>query len=273
MEVMSRRALPPVLLLDSLQTCLSLEPLREPLVRRGFERPDLDLWFARALREAFAREVVGEFQPFAETLEQALDTLARGRGLSLAATERSSLIERFVELPAHPDVRPALELARGYGARVFVLTNGSAATTKVAFHASGLGDLVERFISIDEVGHAKPAREVYLHAAAVAGVTPAQCVLVAAHGWDLRGALHAGMQAAFVERNEPLAAELAPRVIASGMALDVVLDDVLERVRIPPRSRARAAVRLGATALAGLVAAVGFAAAASSVRVRGRPTT
>lgn len=108
----------------------------------------------------------------------------------------------FAELPPHPDVEPALDRLRAAGVRVIALTNGSAETTRRLFSRARLDSYVERVISIDEVQRWKPNREVYLHAARVAGVAPEQMALVAAHAWDVHGAKNAGLCAAWVKRHD-----------------------------------------------------------------------
>jgi 2-haloacid dehalogenase len=206
---------------------VALEPLRADLTRLGLAGSDLELWFARALRDAFAQEVCAAFRPFSEVLRTELELLLRERGASPDGA--ADVVARFAELPLHPDVRPALEEARDRGARVAVVTNGAAKTTRAAFARAALDRHVTDFISIDDVGHFKPAREVYLHAARVLGVEPGACVLVAAHPWDLRGAHGAGMAAAFVERRELLPHDLAEDVIAVARSLERVIQAIVGR--------------------------------------------
>lgn len=50
------------------------------------------------------------------------------------------------------------------------------------------------------MGKYKPHPDVYRWAAGRAGADVSDCLLVAAHGWDVAGAAWAGMKAAFVAR-------------------------------------------------------------------------
>ncbi len=50
------------------------------------------------------------------------------------------------------------------------------------------------------MGRFKPDRSVYEWGAREMGVAPADCMLVAAHGWDVAGAQWAGMRSAFIAR-------------------------------------------------------------------------
>ncbi len=104
--------------------------------------------------------------------------------------------------PAREDVKPAFKMLKDAGIRIVTLTNGSAETTQKLLKNAGMGDMVERAISIDEVKHWKPRREVYLHAAKVCGVQPHEVALVAAHAWDVQGANRAGLATGWVSRAE-----------------------------------------------------------------------
>jgi 2-haloacid dehalogenase len=112
------------------------------------------------------------------------------------------VLAAFRRLDAHPDARPALERLAGSGLPVVTLTNGTAANTAAVLDRNGLGNLVSRVISVDEVRVWKPAAAPYLHAADVLGVEPHQLALVAAHAWDLHGAKHAGLLSGWVSRRE-----------------------------------------------------------------------
>jgi 2-haloacid dehalogenase len=140
------------------------------------------------------------------------------------------VLDAFVELPAHPDVRPAFERVRSAGVRIIALTNGAAESTKHLLAGAGLLEFVERTISIDEIGHWKPHRDVYLHAARAGGVDPSRLGLVAAHAWDTHGAKQAGLVTGWVQRQdkEVLSVFSAPDVRG------VTLTDVVDKLLILP---------------------------------------
>ena len=55
-------------------------------------------------------------------------------------------------------------------------------------------------MSVEGVQRFKPAAEVYQMAADKLGITTAQMRMVAAHNWDITGAMRAGCAGAFVAR-------------------------------------------------------------------------
>src|SRR5215208_6483281 len=80
---------------------------------------------------------------------------------------------------------------------------GAAALQLVAeaqMENSGLRGYFEQIFSADTVGRLKPAPEPYDMAAESLGVGVEGVRLVAAHAWDVAGALRAGCAAAFVAR-------------------------------------------------------------------------
>jgi hypothetical protein len=65
---------------------------------------------------------------------------------------------------------------------------------------AGLAGLFERSFSVDTVKRFKPAAEPYQFVAREMGVPSAQLRMIAAHAWDVLGALRAGWAAAFIGR-------------------------------------------------------------------------
>jgi 2-haloacid dehalogenase len=61
-------------------------------------------------------------------------------------------------------------------------------------------DVNETLLDMTDVKKYKPGHESYQYAAKALGVNTEDMILVVALGWDIAGALAAGMQAAFIER-------------------------------------------------------------------------
>jgi 2-haloacid dehalogenase len=83
---------------------------------------------------------------------------------------------------------------------VVALTNSVASVAESQLANAGLRPLFDAVMSADSVGHLKPAREPYAAVAEAYGVEIAEVRLVAAHWWDVAGAMRAGCRAAFVAR-------------------------------------------------------------------------
>jgi 2-haloacid dehalogenase len=163
----------------------------------------LEIWFAELLRDAFALDATDVYRSFRDIASATLTSLAAVRGIRIEPDEITRVLEGFAELDAHSDAQIAFRRLHEAGIRILTLTNGSPEVTHKLFRRAGLERFVERLISVEEVGHWKPRREVYLHAARCAGVEPHQLALIAAHAWDIHGGGMAGLTTAYVERGKP----------------------------------------------------------------------
>ena len=157
-------------------------------------------WFGRTIQSALVLAATGRYRDFGEVGAGALEQMAVVRGEPLDPTLRWALRDRMLALPPHPDARPALERLRDAGFRVVALTNNPLAVVEAQFANADLRHLFERVLSVEQVGRLKPAPEVYQHAAAELRLPVAETRLVAAHAWDVTGAIRAGAAAAFVAR-------------------------------------------------------------------------
>ncbi len=213
---------PAVVALDVNETLLDLAPLRAGLVELGRPPELLDTLFARTLLTGFAAATAGTWCRFRDAFDAALAQLT-----DLAAADRARLADTFLELGPHPDVEPALRRLVEAGVRVVTLSHGSPGVAEAGLGRGGIAPLVERSLSSEVIRAWKPAREVYLWAAGVCGVEPGRMALVAAHGWDVHGAVRAGLTGVWfsrAERTYPAVYDPAALVAADlGGAVDAVL--------------------------------------------------
>jgi 2-haloacid dehalogenase len=132
------------------------------------------------------------------------------------------------ELPPHPEVAKSLERLREAGLRTATLTNSTREVAEAQMENSGLRGYFEQILSADAVKRLKPAPEPYMMAAESLGVEIGQVRLVAAHSWDVAGALRAGCAAAFVARPGMVLDPLVERPDVVGVDLREVADRILE---------------------------------------------
>lgn len=213
--------------LDVFETLFSIEPLVEKLRAAGLPSSALQVWFARVLRDAFALEVTGEYKTFREMAGARIETLMSEQELEPKKSTIDQIVKAFADLPAHPDVKPGLQLLHDANVRIATLTNGSAETIERLFRNAKLENFVERYISIDEVKHWKPSRKVYLHAAETLHVDPAQLALVAAHDWDIQGANQADLITGFIARKGQAFSAVMKKPEVSGGSLEEVVQKLL----------------------------------------------
>jgi 2-haloacid dehalogenase len=126
-----------------------------------------------------------------------LDDLLAERGIDVPDVERGRLVGAWRQLDPWPDVRAGLDALRRERVAA-ALSNGHVALlVDLARHGDLRFDCV---LSAEFVRAYKPEREVYLSAARLLALEPAELMLVASHPLDLKGARGAGLQSALVER-------------------------------------------------------------------------
>ena len=196
-----RMARPKVILFDVNETLLDLTPLKESVGKALGNRPELaPLWFTTLLQYSLVTTVAHQYLDFGEIGAACLRMVARNRGIDLSEENAKEAVAPMRSLPPHADVIPALGGLRDAGYRLFTLTNSSKTAVADQMKYAGLTEFFESSLSVEEVGKFKPHADVYRWAAGRAGVDVSECLLAAAHGWDVAGAAWAGMKTAFVAR-------------------------------------------------------------------------
>jgi len=105
---------------------------------------------------------------------------------------------------------------RDSGLRLVTLTNSAPAAVQQQLANAGLTAFFERSFSVDAVRRFKPAAEPYQSVADSLGLPVDRLRLVAAHAWDIVGALRAGYVAAFVARPGKVLYPLGPKPDITG---------------------------------------------------------
>ena len=196
-----------VIAFDVNETLLDLQPLDEILGGRETRTR----WFAQMLQVAFVGGVTGQYVDFPTAQRNALHMLGLDHAEAIADTMR--------RLPAHPDAAPALERLGDF--TLAALTNSPLEVAHEQLDSAGLSAYFDAILSADEVRALKPAAAAYRHLADHFGVTLGDVWLVAAHGWDIAGALAAGCHGAFVRRP-------GQAVIPAFGTPEIVGDDLLQ---------------------------------------------
>ncbi len=184
--------MPRVIVFDAIETLLDLSAL-DPQFERAFgDRRVRQEWFMQMLQTGLVTTVLGTYKDFGQVGRAALEMTAERHGVTLSEEERKQILGSVRRLPPHPDVREALEQMRRAGLRLATLTNSTASVAQEQLKHAGLTEYFEQILSADAARRLKPGPEVYQTAAASLGVPTNQMRLVAAHAWDVAGALHAG---------------------------------------------------------------------------------
>jgi len=208
----------PTIVLDVNETLLDMSAL-DPLFADAFgDKGVRRVWFAQSIQTAMAMTLYGNYAPFGEIARAALEITARKRGVRLDDERARRILHGLGALPAHGDVRDGLARLRDAGYHIVVLAQATQEALEAQLDHAQLREFVERIFSADAIRRYKPAPETYaLVRDTLDDERPP--LLVAAHDWDIAGAMHAGWDAAFVGRHgaalNPL--EPAPALVAPDM--------------------------------------------------------
>jgi 2-haloacid dehalogenase len=216
-----------VIVCDVNETLLDVGALA-PLFEQVFgDRRVLQEWFQTVLLYSEVATLAGPYSSFAKIGGAALDMTASARGVKPTLIDRERILKGMLTLPPHPDVREGLETMRDAGLRLVTLTNNPPDTVHQQLAHAGLGELFEQSFSVESVQRFKPAPEAYRFVADTLGVTTAQLRLVAAHAWDVLGALRAGCAAAFVARPGKVLFPLGPQPDIVGSDFGAVAQQIV----------------------------------------------
>ena len=184
-------------------------------------------WFNQMIQSALVATVTGAYSQFGAIGMAALEMTAQQAGVELADADREAILGQIRTLPAHPEVPGALGRLRQAGLRLAALTNSTEQVARAQLEHAGLIDAFELVLSADTVRRLKPAPEPYRMAAERAGVAIGEVRLIAAHAWDVAGAVRAGCAAAFVARPGKVLDPLVERPDVVGADLAEVADRIL----------------------------------------------
>jgi 2-haloacid dehalogenase len=221
-----------VLVFDVNETLLDLAALRDPFARAFGDVAPVGEWFARLLHGSLVATLTDAFEDFASIGRKTLEAVASRHGVDLSDAHRDAILGTMLSLPAHPEVPDGLSRLRSAGFPLATLTNSSREMARAQLEAAGILSLFDQVLSVEEVGRYKPAPEPYLMAAERLGVQPPDMRMVAAHDWDVWGAMRAGCTVAYVSRSDtPFVVGSPPDLMGSD--LSSVADAILE-VDEPP---------------------------------------
>ena len=209
------------LVFDVNETLLDLSPLDDVFADLFGDAAMRGVWFQRLLHWSTVTTLTGEFMDFGVLAGHCLDQLADMHDVALADDQRARVFDTIGTLSPHGDVVAALEKLKSAGFSLTALTNSAQKTVNAQFANAELTPLFDHVLSVDTARCYKPHPDAYDVAVDALGATPDQLRLVAAHDWDVTGAMRAGLKAAFVARGK---ATLSP----AGERPDIVGKDLAD---------------------------------------------
>ncbi len=207
---------------ETLLDLAALDPHFEKAFGDAAIRPQ---WFMQMLQSAFVATITDSYVPFGEIGASALKMTAERQNVELSDEDKQSILMGMRELPPHPEVSESLDRLRDAGFRLVALTNSTQEVAEAQLQYAELTDKFEEIFSADTAKRLKPAPAPYRMTARTLEVQTRDLRLVAAHAWDVAGALRAGCAGAFVARQPYDSLVERPDVV--GADLDEVADGII----------------------------------------------
>ena len=157
------------------------------------------LWRTKQLEYTWLRSLMGKHADFWQVTQDALDYALD----AFAVTDRNlrnEIINTYLELDCYPDVKGSLKTLKTGGLQLVILSNGNPTMLAAAVKSSELTDLIDRTLSVEEVGIYKPDPRVYRLATDRLGLQTGQIVFLSANAWDAVGAANIGLRVAWINR-------------------------------------------------------------------------
>ncbi|HWG63443.1 MAG TPA: haloacid dehalogenase type II [Streptosporangiaceae bacterium] len=199
-----------VLAFDVNETLVDLRALDDTFVALFGSASVRSLWFAQMLQLSFVGGLTGEYVDFTVAQRAALRMVAQRQQREMSESDVTSVVEQMRRLPAHADVPDGLRRLRAAGFAMVALTNSVQDVAEDQIANAGIRDCFDSVMSADNVRRLKPAPEPYRAVADAFAVPVGEVRLVAAHWWDVSGALAAGCKAAFITRPGMVLSPIGP---------------------------------------------------------------
>lgn len=212
-DMNANKARPKVLFFDVNETLLDLTQMKKQIADVLNGREDLlSLWFTTMLQYSLVVTAGRQYEQFGNIGAATLQMVAANNNITITEEKaRETVINALRGLPAHPEVKAALTALKNDGYKLVSFTNSSNEGVKKQFESADLTEFFEERLSVEVIAKFKPSADVYDWAARRMKVKPEDCMLIAAHGWDVAGAMWAGWRAAFVARPGQQIFPLAPK--------------------------------------------------------------
>ena len=158
------------------------------------------LWRQRQLEYTWTRTLMRRHADFWRLTRDALDFAMRTHSIDDPGL-RGRLLAAYAELDAYAEVPEVLRALRGRGLTTAVFSNGTPKMLRDATEAAGLGDLLDRLLSIEEVGVYKTDPSAYTLVIDRLGLARDRVLFVSSNRWDVAGGVAFGFRTAWVNRS------------------------------------------------------------------------
>ena len=158
------------------------------------------LWRRKQLEYTWLRSLMHRHADFYQVTQDALDYCLDTFDVMDSAL-RFDLMDAYRQLDCYPDVRPTLAQLKAQGLLTAILSNGSPSMLQAAVKNADIQILIDRILSVEQVGVYKPDPRVYQLAVDQLALSPRKIVFLSSNAWDTIGAANFGLRVVWVNRS------------------------------------------------------------------------
>ena len=170
----------------------------------------LAIWRSKQLEYTWLRSLMNNYVNFDTITEEALT-------YALAATniQAPKLYDLLMPIYRQPncfdDVKPSLIALKEKGITTAILSNGTRPMLQAGIEKTGLEELMDAVISVDDIGIFKPSPKVYQYAVEQMQLPVESFLFISSNPWDVAGAGQFGLQTVWLNRGGKVAEVLPPK--------------------------------------------------------------
>jgi 2-haloacid dehalogenase len=158
-----------------------------------------NVWRIKQLEYTWLRSLMRTHADFWQVTVDALDYAFDSFGLNDRQL-RNDLLDAYMRLSCYPEVPETLGRLKRGGMRTAILSNGSPEMLEAAVTGNDLHHLVDRILSVEDVGIYKPDPRVYQLAVDRLELGKADIAFQSSNSWDIAGAAAFGFNTVWVNR-------------------------------------------------------------------------
>jgi 2-haloacid dehalogenase len=160
------------------------------------------VWREKQLEYSFRRGLMQNYENFSVCTKDALDFSCQFLDVCISDEQKNQLLNSYRTLPAFADVECALEQLKSAGFCLYAFSNGSSDAVEELLNNAGIRDYFKGVVSVDDIKTYKPNPAVYKHFLRQSGATERSALLISSNPFDVIGAISAGLQAVWLQRNQ-----------------------------------------------------------------------
>lgn len=157
------------------------------------------LWREKQLQYTWLRSLMGRHVDFWQVTGDALDFAMKTLEIHDSAL-RDRLMKIYKTLQVFPEVPATLERLKSAGLKTAILSNGSPEMLAAAVAGTGIAELLDSVLSVEEVGVDKPHPSVYRLATEKLNLEANSICFLSSNAWDAHGASVFGLKVIWCNR-------------------------------------------------------------------------